>query len=461
MPGPDHQSDSSSAATVGISSPSDRSRWLSTGPVLLTSLLLLVTLLGLLHIEQYPTLSPYDEIQHLDTLEKSSRFVFVGRGERLSQTTMRETACHGADFVWEFDTCDAETYDSAAFPWDGWNTAYTASPFYYTVTGVAGRAVDFATPGIDSLLTASRIIGLAWALAATAFVWLLLGEFSIPYWVRFFTILLIVTAPTVLHLSSIVNPDITGVVGGAAIAWLTLRWERGASPAWLLVVAGTLAVLGKPLNAVAVAVMVTYLVIRYLLQRFGAEHKPLPFPTWGVGALLGAMLLGAVPWVIVQGALASAPTSEVPMIIQFSGAPLTWADVTSQINAVVSPLRNPYVPAFIAGPLTMLIVAISDLFMIGGNIGVSLLSRDRRASVLATTTLTAALLLGPTIVVFVFVTLDGMVFPTTVRYGLPLLPMFAVGLAVAAGSKLPGRIALGVLATASLAVASTEMIGLM
>lgn len=461
MPGPDHQSDSNPAATVGATSPSDRSRWLSTGPVLLTSLLLLVTLVGLLHIEQYPTLSPYDEIQHFDTLEKNSRFVFIGRGERLSQTAMRETACHGADFGWNFDTCDAESFDSATYPWEGWNTAHTASPLYYTVTGIAGRFVDTVTPGIDSLLTASRIIGLAWALAATLLVWLLLGEFAIPYGIRFFTILLIMTAPTVLHMASIVNPDITGVVGGAAIAWLTLRWERGASPAWLLIVVATLAVLGKPLNAVAVAVMVTYLVIRYLLDRFGAKHKLSPFPTSGVAALVVGMLLGAVPWMIAQGALATAPTSEVPMIIQFSGASLSWADVTSQINAVVSPLRNPYVPAFIAGPLTMLIVVLSDVFMIGGNVGVALLGRDRRASVLATTTLTAALLLGPTIVVFVFVTLDGMVFPTTVRYGLPLLPLFAVGLAVAAAEKLPGRIVLGVLATTSLVVVSVEMFGFM
>ena len=65
------------------------------------------------------------------------------------------------------------------------------------------------------------------------------------------------------------------------------------------------------------------------------------------------------------------------------------------------------------------------------------------------------------IMVFVHLTLAGIVFPVTVRYGLPLLPMFAVGLATAASAKRPGRVGLGVVAALSLVVVTTEMIGLM
>lgn len=292
-------------------------------------------------------------------------------------------------------------------------------------------------------------------------MWLLLGEFSIPFTVRFFTILLIATAPTVLHLTSIVNPDVTGLVGGAAIAWLTIRYERRASPAWLLTLVATLTILGKPLNAVAVGAMVGYLLIRYVQARRNQESARPSFPTVGIAALIAGFLLGAVPWSIAQGALATVPALDITMLRIYSGATLTLADVTSQFNAVVSPLRAAYMPALVAGPLTALVALVADMMLLGGNIGVSMLSADRRASALATTTLVSAFLLGPTVVIFMFVTNHGFLLPATVRYGLPLLPLFAVGLAVAANTKTPARVLLGVLALASLAVITAEMIGVM
>jgi hypothetical protein len=431
------------------------------GTAALVGLLVLVALLGVIHIIHYPTLSPYDEIQHLDSLEKNSRFDLVGRGDLLSQETMRETACHGTDFSWSLPPCDADSYDPADFPWEGWNTAYTASPLYYGVTGIAGRIAMNAVPGLDSLLTSSRIVGIAWALLAAILMWGLLGEFSLPDSVRFSTILLVVTAPTVLHVSSIVNPDITGVAGGAAVAWLTLRWERGASPAWLLVVAGTLTVLGKPLNIIAIGVMIAYLGLRYVQQRSVPATEREHLSWGGIAALLGGAALGTIPWIVAQGMLATAPTAMVPQIAAFSGGSLTLTDVSNELTALVSPLQNPYLAAFIAGPFTVLVAAIGNLLMIGANIGVALVDRGRRASALATATLISALLLGPAIMVFVYLTLAGMVFPVTVRYGLPLLPMFAVGLATAASVKRSGRIVLGLLAVSSLVIVTIEMVGVM
>lgn len=461
MPGADQTVETDSATQVDGKRKPHRSFRITRGSAVLAALLVLVALLGVTHIVRYSAFSPYDEIQHFDTLEKNSRLVLVGQGERLSQTTMREAACHGNDFGWNLGSCDAPTYSPSDFPWEGWNTAVTASPLYYGVTGAAGRFVDFAVPAIDSLLTASRLIGLLWALLAVGLTWLLLGEFSVAYGVRFFIIVLLATAPTVLHLFSIVNPDVTGIAGGAAIAWLTVRWERGASPAWLLVVVAMLTVLGKPLNAAVVGAMVVYLVIRYFQERYATDAVHADFPARGVVALIGGVLLGAVPWLMVQGALATEPVSQVPQIQQFSGREMTLADITTQFTALVSPLRDPYLPAFIAGPLTVLVAAASNIFLLGSNVGVVMLSHNRRASALAGAALTVALLLGPAVAIFMYVGQAGVVFPTTVRYGLPLLPLFAVGIGVAVAEKTWGRVALGILSLSSLAVITAEMTGVM
>lgn len=461
MSGSDQQSKRGSSTPGGDGRGRARIPGSRRGFAVAALLLVVVGLLSLVHITRSPAVSPFDEFVHFDTLEKNSRFVLIGRGEHISQITMREVACHGMDLEWTFDSCDAARFDYAEFPGEGWNTAYTASPLYYTVTGIAARFVDSAVPTVDSLLTASRIASVGWAVVAAGLMWLLLGEFSIPFTVRFFTILLIATAPTVLHLTSIVNPDVTGLAGGAAIAWLTLRYERRASPAWLLTLVATLTILGKPLNAVAVGAMVGYLLIRYVQARRNQELSRPSFPTVGIAALIAGFLLGAVPWSIAQGALATVPALDITMLRIYSGATLTLADVTSQFTAVVSPLRAAYMPALVAGPLTALVALVADMVLLGGNIGVSMLSADRRASALATTTLVSAFLLGPTVVVFMFVTNDGFLLPATVRYGLPLLPLFAVGLAVAANTKAPARVLLGVLALASLAVITAEMIGVM
>ncbi len=347
MPGPDDSMESDLSVSTDGDRPPDRHHRNVRGFAVLASLLVLIALLGMLHIAQSPKVSPFDEFVHFDTLEKNSRLVLVGRGERISQTTMREVACHGMDLTWEFDSCDAATYDYNRFPNLGFNTAHTASPLYYGLTGLAGRFVEFAVPSIDSLLTASRLAGISWALLSAGLLWLLLGEFSIPYSIRFFVIVLIATAPTVLHLSSIVNPDITGIAGGAAVAWLTVRWERGASPAWLLAVVGALTVLGKPLNAMVVGAMVVYLAIRYLQQRRTSgvgESRP---PMRGIIALIAGILIGAVPWIIIQSSLATVPEMDIPMIREFAGGTLTLADITSQFTAVVSPLRAAYMPVLL------------------------------------------------------------------------------------------------------------------
>ena len=124
-------------------------------------------------------------------------------------------------------------------------------------------------------------------------------------------------------------------------------------------------------------------------------------------------------------------------------------------------MRDPYLPAFIAGPLTVLVAAASNIFLLGSNVGVVMLSHNRRASALAGAALTVALLLGPAVAIFMYVGQAGVVFPTTVRYGLPLLPLFAVGIGVAVAEKTWGRVALGILSLSSLAVITAEMTGVM
>ena len=122
----------------------------------------LAAVLVLMHLRVYTTLSPIDELQHLDYVDSMTRFDIVRSGETVGPVAMREEACRGVDSPgFATPSCDAPVLRPEQFQESGINTAATHPPVYYLTTGAVAEVVD-AVPGVESFLAAARSVGLLW-----------------------------------------------------------------------------------------------------------------------------------------------------------------------------------------------------------------------------------------------------------------------------------------------------------
>ncbi|MFK8025827.1 MAG: hypothetical protein AB8G26_17860, partial [Ilumatobacter sp.] len=148
--------------------------WIACGVIVLAT----VVLVGL-HIRTYTTLSPTDELQHLDYVIKAGEFDPPNRNEFVGQEALAEAACRSVDvFGYIGPQCGLEVHDPENFQERGVNTAASQFPPYYTVTGLLSRALT-DTGILESSVTAARLVGALWTGAAGCVMWYLMSLFGI------------------------------------------------------------------------------------------------------------------------------------------------------------------------------------------------------------------------------------------------------------------------------------------
>ena len=404
---------------------------------MLAALLAFSALLVALHVAAYPQLSPVDELQHIDYLDKASRGQIVRRGDLVGQYALREEACRGVEgAALILPSCDSGHFDPLVFQEGGFNTAEIHPPSYYFVTGLSARAIrPLLGGGGRGLMTAGRLVGALWLMAGAAVLWLLLGAFGVAWPVRVAPIALMVTAPAVLYSSSVVTNDATAIVAGAAVLLAAVKWQDGSSPGWVVVVVALAAVMFKLTNVIGVGVAVGYLVMQALgASRAGAPSAPARNARAHlllVAAVVGGVAAGGMAWVVVHSAMAEAGEFANPMSQRFRVDSLSLGQVLPAFGAGVVPLDTDHLLApFFGGVVITSMMVATRWVLIGSSFGLAATAeRWSRAEAVAISGVVAAMAGGPFFVLVNYVTLEVFV-SIPARYMLSAVPALAVTLAL-------------------------------
>lgn len=401
---------------------------------LLAGVLVFAATLLFLYVSAHREMSYVDELQHFDYLEKISRWDLVDRGETVGREALREMVCRGIDvdqseymrfFGQDYDLppCNAVELDPQRFPEEGVNHASVHPPAYYFLTGIVARFIRAVTP-VGSLLTAARIANAMWLIAAMGFVWLLLRELAVDARVRALICVVLGSSPPIVQTIGAVGPDAAALALGGAVVLSVMRWERGALPISIPIAACFASVAVKETNAVAVGLAVIYLAFRgYTERRRLAQSLRL------AGLICVAVVAAGLPWLITQARFADLPTRSIPMVERFQAEALSTDHVVSELDALVTPVRNVLPPRDLRSGATVAATDLLHWLLLGGAFAAAVAGESTRTRSLGGASLAAMVLAGPTLVVVNYVLL-GIYVVIPQRYGLSLLPALLAGLAV-------------------------------
>ena len=421
--------------------------------IALAALLVAVAVLVGLHVRDHQALSHIDELQHMDYTLKSP-FHVPRHGDTIGQEAMEEAACRGIDYPlrlsidalndWlhltgergvpqlspdsvvrvQLPPCRSLLLAPELFPNSGLNTASPHPPVYYTATALGGAVIE-AAPGVDSPVSAARLMGILWLGAAAVVLWYVLASLGASMWVKSLLIAMLAVSPTVLHETSIINPDTTALLGGALVLAAALRWENKRAPGWLLPLAALVAVWLKFTNSVAVGAAVTYLVIRAWQQRDNATPSRIKSLAAVTGASVILTAVSIVTWSSVQDARGHIPAEQLPTNAIYQVDSFQWDRLGNELFSTLTPLRDPYVSDTLPREFLEPLGDLLNLLLLAGLGAVALFAaRGSHHRALAGAAALGMAATGVVTMVASYLAL-GIYFDTNPRYGLSLLP-FAV-----------------------------------
>lgn len=401
-----------------------------------------VVLVGL-HVRDYTRLSPIDELQHLDYVNRVVREgEVVRRGDHFRQDAMRTEACQGLDATFPVPPCGLDRYDPATFQEEGFNTAYINPPVYYAISGYTALGISTVI-GSDSLFTAGRFTGAFWLGAALLLLWLAMSELRIHWRVRVPILVLLMTAPTVLEAVATINPDATALFAGAAVLLAVLRWERTGRVGWPAL-ASAVALMLKSTNILAVGMGLIYILIRYLQRSRAAgegdamddagpaEPRPSLPPILGVSAaMVAAVATVSVVWLVIGSAIARVPIGEIPMQARFHVDSIGITAFLSNLTTGFTPLDSPYIPAeLMTAWISPTSVIVDRLFLVGLGTAAFTARPGSQLRAIALASLIALALVGPGFVLVNYLLIDGVYVTIPRRYGVSVMPGVAIALSV-------------------------------
>ena len=400
----------------------DRIDWYACAALVVLALTLVA-----LHVRAYPTLSPIDELQHVDYTIKAGNFDVPRQGERLGYEAMSEAACRGIDAP-EYlpPPCGLDSYDPEAFPERGFNTAASQLPAYYTLTGVASRVITAVLP-IDSQVTSARLVGGLWLGGALALMWYLLALFSVPRLQRAVISVLTMATPLVLFHSATVNADALLLLTGGLAFLATVKFEQGRLRWWWLVATYVALIFVEPTNLLATGLGAVYLTAPVSLRSDQTIARRV--------APIGALAVVTLARVEIADRLRDALYPGIPkppggstrpsnVVRQVDGVDLDR--VLSQLPRVFTPVGNTYLPPPLRTAFDVNLIQLTNWLLIGLIFAAALVYVARqRTAWLARLSILAMLAAGP-LYTFYYAYFNNVDFPAPGRFGLPLLPFVMV-----------------------------------
>lgn len=382
------------------------------------------------HVAAYRPLSPFDEGVHFDYAYKVARGELVHKGETIGQVAMREMSCRSVDLTGlVLPPCMQGTYSPQDFPNRGYNSADIHTPLYYAASGLVGRVLH-STGIVESPVTATRLPGILWFGLGLLTVWYLGKEAGVATGPLAVVVTLVAVSPPLVHATATVNNDATALAAGGVLGLLTLRWERGAAPLWLLGLAALVGVTLKSTNIIAVVLCAIYLLLRR--GRGVEEDRKSPWPA--IAVLMGSAAAAVLAWTAIHGAMAEPVVT--PLDRRFEAAGLGLVDFLGPITSLVSPVsyglptREVLAGATfgaVGGVLGALMIAASIFPLMRGSLS------ERREHLSASAGLT--ILTGGFLFTLGYLLLLGEAIGVSPRYGFSLMPALAVAVAAALTSR--------------------------
>lgn len=412
-----------------------------------TSLAVLLLVVGSLlltvaHIRFYPQLSPVDELQHIDYLYKAPSL--VRNGEKVGQDAMREEACRGLP-NYPAPACSATAeYDPDDFQELGTNTAAIYTPLYYSLTRAVATPVQWAL-GLDSLVTAARLVGGLWLAGGLVMTFVVARRFGARPYPTAALLLAAAATPNVILPSATITPDAAALLAGSSLLWAVLWWEERPSRRWWLPAVVALGVVAlKALNIIVVVLVALYLVLRYLQRRFwprdedsggaaGTRGAGLPL-RWTLVCLVVmsvVALAGAAGYVLFTQSNAVASSDGVSMAERVRADAFPYEGFVTHLGVFLQVFYAPgwWVTVPVLGPLVQNVLGV---VVFAGTFAAAFLVDQvpRAARALASSLLVVGVVGAPMIIAFSFLS-AGMYVPIPGRYALTLVP---AGLALTAST---------------------------
>jgi hypothetical protein len=391
-----------------------------------------------LHVQDHEELSPVDELQHIDYLYKAPSVVHSG--EKVGQEAMREQACRGL-LTWPDPVACTPlgTYDTRDFQESGNNTAAIYTPLYYTLTKVVATPLQ-AVLGLDSLVTAARLVGGLWLAGGLVVTLLVARRLGAHPYVATALLLATASVPTVLYPAATVTPDAAALLGGAALVWSVLWWQDAPARRWWLpALLSAVVVAFKALNIVVVVLVALSVLLHAVVgavrrRRSGTTSDAGPRPLQSallIGAMSVLALACAVGYILYTGAAAVASSDGVAMTERARADSFPLAPTIEHIGVFLQVFYDAGSWNTL-GSVGVLNQRLLGLFVFGATFAAVVVARriptDLR--LLATSLLVVGLVGAPLIIVFTYLS-QGIVVPIPGRYALSLIP---AGVAVAAAT---------------------------
>lgn len=430
--------------------------WIAIGALFLCSLVLVG-----LHVRAYTTLSPIDELQHVDYVIKAGNFEPPHVNDLVGFDAMAEGACRNVDAPGYIGPrCGLDEYDPEDFQENGVNTAAGQFPFYYAATGVASRLVVGAGV-LDSQVTAARMIGALWAGAAWSVMWYILAILRVARTRRVVALAALMTTAFTLFHSATVNADGVLMLTGALAVLATLKFEAARLDGWLLLFAYAALYFVEPTNGLVIAPCVAYLAVRVSARSdLSWLRRVLPLLALPMVFLFRVRIAQAIHRFFFP----ASPRTNRPTMFTDNAVPdgVVWDKVLAQLDTLFTPVNYAFVPNFLASQHTAALQEVVNWLLIGAMFAVAIrtttphvlsdtvhpddvvhpdprttsdtVRSDDRAVWLTRFGMAALIVAGP-LYTFSFAYFSNADFPAQARFALPLVTFLVLALAAALTTK--------------------------
>lgn len=385
--------------------------------------------------------SPVDELWYTDALAKADHGELTNTGDKVDRYARQVMVCRGVIGVRPPSSaaCGAPQPDSS-LPLDGYTSADIHPPTYFFLTAVAGKAVR-AVGLTDDLLISGRLVGIVWLTLGMLVMIALARAWGAGWVVPVLTAIAVGASPLLVSVSGYLSPDALGLLVGGVVLLAVTYWLRDRLPTTALLLVALLPAFVK-VPFVLAPLFGALLVLVAALTGTCTWRRAIA----GGAVLVGGSAAGAILWQQIRGALAVAtpvlhPEADQPVAVssfaRYLGYYLDTIPVSSGAPIPVS---------------TLLSVSVQPLawLLIGAALGGILLRRRDDPLLPVSWAGVAGMALGSIVLSLIVLVASGGFLIGTPRYGLALLPLFAVPLMC---TRHPAAV-LGLLAAASASVLS-------
>jgi hypothetical protein len=362
--------------------------------------------------------SPLDEYWYADALDKADRGELSNTGDKVDDYARQVMSCRGVIGVTPPSAaCGAPQLDSA-LPLSGYTAADIHAPTYFFATALGSKVVR--TVGLtDDLLIAGRLVGVLWlALGMLALV--ALGRAWGAGWVMpVLTAIGLGTSPLLISVSGYLSPDALGLLVGAGVLLGVTHWMRGGVPTAVLLPLAMLPAFVKVPFVLAPLFAAVMLLVAALAAQLAWRRALV-----GGALLVGGAGAGAVLWQLVRGALEVAE----PVLHPAAEQPVAVSSFASYFGYYLETIPGSSgAPIPVSSVLAVSILPLGWL-LLAASLGGMLFRRHHDPLTPVCWAGVAGMVMGSIVLSLIVLIASGGFLVGTPRYGLAIVPLFAIPL---------------------------------